>query len=444
MILVPSVLNGVVRVPSSKSIGHRMLICAALSDGESQIYNLSLSKDIEATIIALSQLGAKFTQLFDNEGIEFWKINGLRKSKFDKPSREKKLDNGGCTINNESEYRKIECNESGSTLRFLIPVALAVSDSLAFYGRGRLVVRPIDEYFPIFEQNNIQKEYKEKLPLYLKGHLKSGQYQLSGRVSSQYTTGMLLAAPLLEGSTEISIIGEMESKAYIDLTIESMNLFGVAVERQGWENFKIEQNQYYKPAMVNVEGDFSQAAFWIVAGLIGSEKITITGLNDNSVQGDKVIIDFVAKMGGILKWEGKSLIVKPSKTTGILIDASQCPDLIPVLCVLASLSEGETRVINGERLRLKESDRIKTTVSELKKLGANIVETVDGMVIQGNCSLTGGCVIDGSNDHRIVMAMAVASTRCMQAIEIEGYDAVDKSYPTFFQDFIRMGGNIMI
>jgi 3-phosphoshikimate 1-carboxyvinyltransferase len=444
MILVPSRLNGVVRVPSSKSIGHRMLICAALSDGVSKLYNLSLSKDIEATIIALTQLGASFAQTYDDEGIEFWKVDGLKKKQFDKYTSVKEMDSECSKINSNLLYKKIECNESGSTLRFLIPVSLAITDSVAFYGNGSLVVRPIDEYFPIFEQNKIHKTYNGELPLYLKGQLKSGEYQLSGSVSSQYTTGMLLAAPLLEGSTEISIIGEMESKAYIDLTIESMNLFGVAVERQGWEKFKINQNQYYKPATVSVEGDFSQAAFWIVAGVIGSEKITINGLNANSAQGDKVVIDLVLKMGGSLKWEGKSLMVEPSRTTGIIIDASQCPDLIPVMCVLASLSEGETKVINGKRLRLKESDRIKTTVCELKKLGANIVETLDGMLIQGQQSLEGGCVINGSNDHRIVMAMAIASTRCKQSIEIEGHEAIDKSYPTFFQDFIRMGGNAIM
>lgn len=444
MILVPSRLNGVLRVPSSKSIGHRMLICAALSDGVSQLYNLSLSKDIEATIIALGQLGARFTQTFDDEGVEFWKIEGLNKNQIDKDLSEKEMDSDGSKINSSQLYKKIECNESGSTLRFLIPVALSITDSVAFYGSGSLVLRPIDEYFPIFEQNEIHKTYNGKLPLYLNGQLKNGEYQLSGSVSSQYTTGMLLAAPLLEGSTEISIIGEMESKAYIDLTIESMKLFGVEVERQGWKKFKINQDQSYKPSIGSVEGDFSQAAFWIVAGLIGTEKITIYGLNDNSAQGDKVIIDLVLKMGGALKWEGKSLVVDPSRTTGILIDASQCPDLIPVMCVLASLSEGETKVINGKRLRLKESDRIKTTVCELKKLGANIVETLDGMVIQGQQSLEGGCVINGSNDHRIVMAMAVASTRCKKPIEIEGHEAIDKSYPTFFEDFIRMGGNVIM
>lgn len=431
MKIEPSILHGVVRVPSSKSVGHRLLICAALADGESKIYDLSMSKDIKATMLALQAIGATFTLEKDEHDISFWQVRGISHS-----------DGNKINISDENFQKEIiiNCGESGSTLRFMIPVALTVADNLCFEGKGRLVERPINEFFPIFEKNQIQMVYDGKLPLKLKGKLKAGNYSISGKISSQYTTGLLLAAPLWGSQSEINICGDMESKGYIDLTLESMRLFGVNVFRDTWKRFELRANQCYLPTTVCVEGDFSQAAFWIVAGLIGKEHIKITGLNKSSVQGDRVILDFVTQMNGRLLWEDGNLLVYPSQTVGMIIDASQCPDLIPVMCVLAALSEGETRVVNGKRLRLKESDRICATVTELKKLGATIEETEDGMIVQGNETFIGGCKVEGWNDHRIVMAMAIASTRCELPIEINGCEAIEKSYPDFFKDFKELGG----
>lgn len=426
IMLTPSVLEGRLNIPSSKSVGHRLLICAALAMGESQIYGLTMSKDINATMVALRKFGASFEETVDLEGRHYWKVIGIT------------VRSGNHGV--EKDVQTIECGESGSTLRFLIPIGMAIFETLCFNGEGRLIERPIDEYFPILVASGIQMDYSGKLPLHLKGRLMSGRYELSGAVSSQYTTGMILAAPLLVGDTEIQIIGEMESKAYIDLTIESLRLFGIEVERRAYDAFKIRGEQQFKPQQVVVEGDYSQAAFWIVAGLIGAKGIAISGLNLDSVQGDRRIIELVRAMGGILEWEKDVLRVHPSQTKGIEIDAAQCPDLIPVLCVLAALSEGETNVVNGKRLRFKESDRITATVTELKKLGATIEETAEGITIKGVDRFTGGCAIDGWNDHRIVMSMAIASTRCIEPIVIEGYRAIEKSYPTFFEDFERLGG----
>lgn len=448
--LTPSVLGGGLKIPSSKSVGHRLLICAALARGESQIYELTRSKDINATMAALRKFGASFEESHDLEGRHYWKVIGIN-ARRGNHCEEKSVQTLGLsgvqtigmepaqTIEPEA-VQIIECGESGSTLRFLIPVGMAIFDELCFNGEGRLVERPIDEYFPILKASGVQVDYSGKLPLHLKGRLLSGRYELSGAVSSQYTTGMIFAAPLLTGDTEIQIIGEMESKAYIDLTIESLRLFGIRVERRAYHAFKIKGEQQFKPQQVVVEGDYSQAAFWIVAGLIGTNSIAISGLNPNSVQGDRMIIELVRAMGGILEWEGNVLKVHPSQTKGIEIDAAQCPDLIPVLCVLAALSEGETNVVNGKRLRFKESDRITATVTELKRMGATIEETTEGITVKGVDRFRGGCVIDGWNDHRIVMSMAIASTRCMEPIVIEGFRAIEKSYPTFFEDFERLGG----
>lgn len=425
-------LTGQVKVPSSKSIGHRLLICAALAEGSSHIEGLSLSKDILATMVALTALGATFKRA-GSEKFGRVVVEGIG-------SRPKGHENGKCE--STEEFLLLNCGESGSTLRFLIPVGLALKDRLTFTGEGRLVERPIDEYFPIFNTSGISYDYDGRLPISLRGFLKAGKYSLSGRVSSQYTTGMLLASPMLKGSTEIQIHGEMESKGYIDLTIEAMTQFGVKVERAGYNHFVTYSSEGYKAAKVAVEGDYSQGAFWIVAGLIGDRPIRIEGLNPKSVQGDAVVLQMIEAMGGTFIWEDEVLAVYPSATKGMTIDAAQCPDLIPIMCVLATQSDGETRVINGNRLRLKESDRIRSTVTELAKLGADIVETEDGMVIKGKTSLKGGCRVDGWNDHRIVMAASIAATVCEKPIEITGYEAVQKSYPDFFEDFAQLGGGI--
>lgn len=433
LIISNRTLSGQVKVPSSKSIGHRLLICAALASGKSQVEGLNLSKDIIATMKALTALGAEFVQV-NIEGKEVYLIQGIgdrRENDFD-----------GEPVDKTMNAPLINCGESGSTLRFLIPVGLAVKNYLIFTGEGRLVERPIDEYFSVFEENDIKFNYAGRLPIELRGSLKSGKYTLSGRVSSQYTTGMLLASPMLGGGTEIQILGEMESKGYIDLTIDAMSKFGVSVQRQGYENFVIDQPKGYCPSRVQVEGDYSQGAFWIVAGLLGRQALEISGLNPESSQGDAVVLEIVKKMGGKLLWKGQTLMVYPSDTTGIVIDAAQCPDLIPIMCVLGTQSEGETRVVNGGRLRVKESDRIRSTVTELSKMGADIVETEDGMIIKGKTALKGGCTIDSWNDHRIVMSASIAATICEGSISIVGYEAVQKSYPDFFKDFVQLGGAI--
>ena len=358
MIIEPSSLSGIVRVPSSKSIGHRLLICAGLAAGESKIYGLHLSKDIVATMEALKQLGVSIVYITPDlpEEAPYWQITGIKQNTA----------NICQPLTNVEMPIHMQCGESGSTLRFMIPVAMSVCNHVAFEGEGRLAERPIDAYFPMFEKSNIQMIYNGRLPLTLTGKLCSGTYELSGKVSSQYTTGLLLAAPVLDTDMTLVIVDEMESQGYIDLTLDCMQQFGAVVNREGYKQFTVAADQSYFNTVVHVEGDYSQAAFWIVAGLIGNQKIGLQGLRSDSLQGDRAVIEIVKRMGGHLDWQGDTLWVEPSQTSGTVIDASQCPDLIPVLCVLAALSDGETRVVNGQRLRVKESDRIVATVTELK------------------------------------------------------------------------------
>lgn len=411
----PRELSGKIKIPPSKSMSHRGIICGALADGESRIENLVFSDDINATIKAMETLGAKFERGKDSVSVA-----------------------GSSDASGVKGV--IDCIESGSTIRFLIPIASVLNAQIDFVGRGRLIKRPLDIYSDIFKSQGISHDYTGVLPFSVGGSLKPGTFRINGNVSSQFISGLMFSLPLLDGDSQIEIVGPLESKGYVDLTISALSDFGVEIENINHEKYIIRGNQGYNPRDYRVEGDYSQAAFWIVAGLIGG-KIECRDIRLDSLQGDKEIIDIVSRMGVDLESKKDTIIAKRSDTKGTVIDASQCPDIIPVLCVLASLSEGETRVINGQRLRIKESDRIKSTVSELSKLGADIEETEDGMIIRGKKSLKGGRV-NSWKDHRIAMALAVASIRCQGDVIIEDADAVTKSYPGFYEDFVSLGGEI--
>lgn len=416
--ITPTKLSGTVQAPSSKSIGHRAIICAALSKGQSTIYNLGVSHDIEATLEAVEALGADIEKI-DPSTIQ---IAGTQKEQI--------------------KSNHIHCKESGSTLRFLIPIAASLTNSpVTFSGEGRLGERPLTSYYEIFDRQNLSYTTNESnLPLEIRGYLKPDMFLLQGDISSQFITGLLFSLPLLDDDSTIHITTNLESKGYIDLTLDTLKDFGVSINHQDYKVFNIPGNQTYHSKDYTVEGDYSQAAFWITAGLIGKE-MNIKGLNPSSKQGDRKILDIVKKMKGQIIKTSDSILVKPSTTLGTAIDASQCPDLVPILAVLGSVSKGTTQITNAARLRIKESDRLASTTSELKKLGADISETDDGLLIHGKEQLKGG-VVDSWNDHRIAMAMAVASIKCTQPVKITHCDAINKSYPHFFEDFKSLGGNI--
>lgn len=339
------------------------------------------------------------------------------------------------------DFKIIDCIESGSTLRFLIPLSLIHENKIIFIGRGKLFERPLNPYFDIFHFQGISYSFeKDKLNLKIEGVLKPGEFTLRGDISSQFISGLLFSLPLLKGSSRIIITTELESKGYIDLTLDVLSKYGIKIINNNYKEFLIEGNQSYMPQSYTVEGDYSQAAFYLAAGALGS-CIKCRGLNVDSLQGDKAIIDIIKSMGGKVDINNDYIMAYPSKTTGTVIDGSEIPDIIPILTVLSSLSSGTTKIINSKRLRFKECDRLRAISTQLSKLGADIKEKEDGLVIKGKTSLKGG-VVDSCNDHRIAMALSIASTRCEGTVIINNSGAVKKSYPDFWDDFKNLGGKI--
>jgi 3-phosphoshikimate 1-carboxyvinyltransferase len=416
VLIYPSKLQGIINIPASKSMCHRAMLCAGLSDGISIIKNVIFSKDIEATRGVIENLGVN-VKVNENTLV----IEG--------PS---KLD----VINKD-----FNCIESGSTLRFIIPIVATLGKHSVFYGEGALTGRPLKPYYDIFDKQNLKyMNTNGKLPLTLDGKLKPDIFKIRGDMSSQFISGLLFALPLLAGDSKIIMTSKLESKPYVELTIDILKKFSINVENKDYKEFIVKGNQVYKASDCSVEGDFSQAAFWLIAGLLGAD-VACSGLNMHSHQGDKVILDIIKSMGGVISTEDNKIKAQPSKTNSLIIDVSECPDLVPILAVLASLSSGTTKIINAGKLRLKESDRLKAISSELNKLGANIEEKEDSLIIHGKQNLRGGAV-ESWNDHRIAMALAIASLRCKEPTVIKDADCVKKSYPDFWKDFRKLGGEI--
>jgi len=415
--ILPKALNGTVHVPPSKSISHRAIIAGALSQAKSTINNVVLSEDIKATINALVSLGVHM----DN--------------RQDEGDRHQLIIHGKGSL--EPVETTIDCIESGSTLRFLIPIAALVGGRVTFQGRGKLIERPLNIYYEIFEKQGIEYRSSDgKLPLTILGRLKPDRFHVRGDVSSQFITGLMFALPLLNEDSEIIMETPLESKGYVDLTIDVLKNFGVHVENNNYTSFYIKGNQKYTPTTFNVEGDFSQAAFWLAGGVL-SGSVACKGLNMNSLQGDKEILKIIQAMGGRLEINDDCITAYKSNMKAIDIDASQIPDLVPIIAVMAALSEGRAAIKNAGRLRIKESDRLKAIAMELNKIGGKITELDDGLVIEGVKRFTGGTV-DCWNDHRIAMALAIAATRCNKPLVIMGQESVKKSYINFWDDYKKL------
>lgn len=414
-------LTGEVKIPPSKSMAHRAIICASLSGGISTISNIDYSDDIIATITGMEKFGAKIIKN-KNELTIFGIFRDGAKRDI---------------------QRIVECNESGSTLRFLVPISLLFNGETRFTGKGNLGKRPLNTYFEIFKKQGIEYSNQESiLDLLVKGNLKSDEFHLTGNVSSQFITGLLFTLPLLKEDSKLIITTPLESKGYIDLTIDCMKEFGVIIENNNYQEFIIKGNQKYEAKNYKVEGDYSQAAFYLCANALGN-KVELADLNKNSLQGDKEIIDILSRMGVKFEFDKILKSEKLGELKATVIDATQCPDIIPVVSLVASLSKGRTEIINAKRLRIKECDRLHAVYTELTKLGAKIVEKEDSLIIDGVKELAGGVEVWSYKDHRIAMTLAIAGTICKEPIIINDYDCVAKSYPNFFEDYKMLGGNII-
>lgn len=421
--ITPAKLTGNVCVPSSKSMGHREIICAGLADGSSIVDNISMSADMEATLRCLDALGISFTRVPSaREGRTALAISG----------------SGTVRAANSCA----DCGESGSTLRFMIPLGALCGAPLTFKGHGKLVERPLKAYYDIFDRQGLHYETAAAghLPLTVDGVLQSGAYQLPGNVSSQFISGLLFALPLLAGDSLVTITSPLESQSYVDLTLSCLAKYGIVIEHENYLKYHIRGGQKYCSGKNMVEGDWSQTAFWLVAGTLGGA-VTCTGLSSGSLQGDRVVAEIINRMGGkVTAAVTGDHTATPAATKGVVIDAADCPDIIPVLAVLASVSTGTTEIINAGRLRIKECDRLAAMAAELNKLGADVTELPEGLLIKGKPEGLQGGTVDAWNDHRIAMSLAVASIVCREAVVINGSECVQKSYPEFWQDFTTLGG----
>lgn len=409
--VLPHALGGRIAAIPSKSDAHRVLIAAALADRSTTFALPAHSADIEATVNCLRALGADIT-----------------------------LSDGVCTvtpITTPTASPLLDCGECGTTLRFLLPVAAALGVNATFVGHGRLPERPIGELLDVLAEHGVTAS-SPTLPLTLSGQLTAGEFVLAGNVSSQYISGLLLAMPWLHAPSTIRLTTAIESVGYIDMTRRTMARFGVDIAAEA-DGFSFDGTTRYRaPDVVTVEGDWSNAAFWLAAGALGNG-ITMTGLFPDSAQGDRAIVSLLRQFGAAVEEYGDTVTVSPAPLSGIDIDMRDIPDLLPPLAIIAAAANGTTRLYNAARVRLKECDRLAAMTRLLQALGVAVEEHENSLVIHGGTPFSGG-EVDGCNDHRIVMAAAVAASVAAAPVTVSDSEAVAKSYPAFFEHYQQLGG----
>lgn len=404
--------GGSIAAIPSKSQAHRLLICAALADGPTDIACGLTSQDIEATADCLRALGAGVDRTEDGYRV--------------------------LPIQAAERRQDLNCRESGSTLRFLLPVAAALGADSTFVLQGRLPQRPQTDLLDVLRAHGCRCDMDGQR-LALSGRLTGGVMALRGDVSSQYISGLLFALPLLDTPGEVALTAALQSRPYVDMTIGAMARFGVAVhEEKG--RFRT-RGKYRSPGTAAVEGDWSNAAFWLCAGAISDKEFTCTGVENTSPQGDRAVLSLLEQMGArVSRGEGRASVAGGA-LHGAEIDARDIPDLVPALAAVAAVAEGETRITGAQRLRLKESDRLQSVAQGLTALGADVRETEDGLRILGRTRLTGG-TLDACGDHRIAMMGGIAALACAGPVTILGAHAVEKSYPAFWQHYLLLGGRV--
>lgn len=395
--IAPGTLSGTVSAIASKSIAHRLLICAALAGQPDAVCSPGISRDVEATKACLLAL-------------------------------------------QKSGKAVLPCGESGSTLRFMLPIAAALGREADFLMEGRLPQRPMTALEEQLTAHGLTICRPEPSILRISGRLTPGEYVLPGNVSSQFVTGLLFALPLLEAPSTLRITGKLESAPYVELTLDALSQFGVQVKRLP-DGFFVEPQAYTCKGAVSVEGDWSNAAFWLCAGAI-SGSVTVTGLRLDSLQGDRHILELLEDFGASVTRTEQAVTVKPGTLRPLAIDVMEIPDLAPILSIVAAACPGDTRIYGGKRLRLKESDRIEAVCRLLASLGAEAEETEDGLIIHGGRPLSGGTA-DSVGDHRIAMSAAIGAVLCQNPVTVLGAEAVAKSDPQFWEVYETMKGSAL-
>ena len=406
--IFPHKLGGRIAAIPSKSQAHRLLICAALADEPAALTCPEGSQDIEATARCLTAFGAAIHRTETGYAVQ--------------PAQ-------------APERAEADCGESGSTLRFLLPVAAALGIDTTFRLHGRLAARPLSPLWEELEAHGCALSRPTPDTVRCTGRLTGGVFRLAGNISSQFISGLLLALPLTGTDSELVLTTPLESAGYVDMTLDALRRFGVRAEctQNGW---RIPAGaRYASCGAAEVEGDWSNAAFWLTAGAISSP-VTVTGLAPDSRQGDRAAATILARFGAEVSTEGDAVTVRPGRLRGIELDARDIPDLVPPLALAAACAEGTTRILGAERLRIKESDRLRSVAAALNALGGDVRVLPDGLEIHGG-TLTGGTA-DAQNDHRIAMLAAVAASVCAEPVRVCGAEAVNKSYPGFWKDFTQL------
>ena len=414
--IYPSICHGSVQIPPSKSLAHRAIICASLANGTSHIYNISYSKDIQATIQCMKILGAKIQE--NNNSLI---ITGI--SKFPQEIKS-----------------SLPCEESGSTLRFLIPIFSLSNQTVYFEGKGRLLQRPQTIYQKIFNEQGLYFKQTNH-HICIKGSLQPKTYTINGNISSQFISGLLFALPLLQNDSIIKINPPFASKSYVDLTIDMLKKFHINISYLDSYTIYIPGNQIYKSCEYTVEADYSQFAFFAVLAAIQGELI-LTGITHQSLQGDKKIISILTSFGAKVQQVKNGYNIKKGNLIAQEIDIEDCPDLGPILSVLGAYSKGKTLLQHANRLRIKESDRIQAIEEELHKFQVTTYSDDDSLSIIGQSNLQCDQMLYGHQDHRIVMSMTIAALCSQSPCIIDGAESITKSYPNFFEDILQIDGNI--
>lgn len=413
--ITPSDLNGSLPAIASKSMAHRILLCAAFADQETMIRCEESNEDICATVRCLNALGATIIRK-----APYYHVTPLKEAR---------------------QNALLDCGESGSTLRFLLPIVAMLGANASFQMAGRLPERPLSPLREELERCGVYLSPPGSNPCFCRGTINKTDFSIPGNVSSQFISGLLFALATAKKVGTLNIEGTLESAPYIDLTIHTLRCFGVSVLHTP-TGYAIEQNAgITSPGDISVEGDWSNAAFPLCAGVLGKHPVTLTGLNLNSQQGDRAIVSLLQQFGAVLQASNDQITAFPGTLHGIEIDASQIPDLVPILATVAAVAQGKTVIKNAERLRIKESNRLLAICTVLTALGAKVNETSDGLCIEGVPSLGGGTV-SSFGDHRIAMSAAIASLVCRNSVTIEHAEVTAKSYPAFWHDMQRLGMNI--